>query len=337
MNNGKATALKCLKRRRKNADPKSFCLKLPSFFCEFHHFIFISTVFELCTLNNLFVSHAFILSSSAVAAAAVAVGCVPLSNQNVFMSCSLVAHTIQAHANNIIKIFLKHYCSNNYFYFFVRLSLSVSSFRVPIFFLLSSVWIHRIWLSYVIFTSVWLLFFGFLHWSFKRGSCATAELKIARERERRGRVKEKEKKKSVFKRLIREQQRKKTLCEYSLCRSQEFSQCSNGFEKGASATRAPSMCVCEIVEMESILKLTAMISWKKKHIIKIDTKLVSTQAAPSNFINANTVRAPLYKAISSKYERWSFFISTHFQHPFLLWSQRCDFCFLRKFNWIWIA
>ena len=112
-------------------------MKLHSFFCEFHHFIFISLVFELCTLNNLFVSHAFILSSSAAAvAAAVAVRCVSLSNQNVFISCSVVAHTIQAHANNIIKIFLKRYCSNNYFYFIFSFACLFPSVRFvfPFFF-----------------------------------------------------------------------------------------------------------------------------------------------------------------------------------------------------------
>lgn len=35
-------------------------------------------------------------------------------------------HIIQAHANNIIKIFLKRYCSNNYFLWFYCRSLSTS-------------------------------------------------------------------------------------------------------------------------------------------------------------------------------------------------------------------
>lgn len=42
------------------------------------------------------------------------------------MCLFLLWRTTQAHANNIIKIFLERYCPNNYFYSF-RLSLSVGS------------------------------------------------------------------------------------------------------------------------------------------------------------------------------------------------------------------
>lgn len=207
------------KEEEKNADPKSFCLKLPSsFFANFTISYLFRWFFKLCTLNNLFVSHAFILSS---AVAAVAVRCVSLSNRNVFISCSLLAHTIQAHANNIIKMFLKRYCSNNYFYFifiFFRLPVSFRQFVSCSHFSVALVGMNSSNLTF-------LCNFHFGFWFFALSTFETGQLHDCgiekRKPEREGESGEDNvewKKKSVFKRLIREQQQQKMLCEYSLCR-----------------------------------------------------------------------------------------------------------------------
>lgn len=83
-------------------------------FAKFHHFIF-------WRVFSLFVSHAFILSSLV----AHCFGSLWI-NMILLHTPNHGTHIIQAHANNIIKIFLKRYCSNNYFLWFYCRSLSTS-------------------------------------------------------------------------------------------------------------------------------------------------------------------------------------------------------------------